>query len=65
MGRRSVCTILYGPPILLFPPWHPRQERYQGGENMADRDIGNKLLKFILSEEVRPFYVVEIYNVRT
>ena len=37
----------------------------RGGANMADRDIGNKLLKFILSEEVRPFYVVEIYNVRT
>ena len=35
------------------------------GEYMADRDIGYMLLKFTLSEEVRPFCGGDVYNVGT
>ena len=31
---------------------------------MADRDIGEMFLKFMLSEEVRPFCTVDVSNVR-
>ena len=32
---------------------------------MADMDIGEMLLKFMLGEEVGPFYGVDVSNVRT
>ena len=32
---------------------------------MADEYIGKMFLNFMLGEEVRPFYSVDVFNVRT
>ena len=65
MGHLVVSTHIYGHLIFLYLQLVQPFGKWKGELFMAYRDIGEMFIKFMLSEEVRSFYEVDVTNVIT
>ena len=64
-GSSSEINSSFWAPHFALPTAESTLWAVERGNFMADRDIGEMFIKFMLSEEVRSFYEVDVTNVIT